>query len=99
MPVRMAVSIARQAAAVVALVLQATIPVLGENRQPAGGAFMNSYTTDPYFDPKSLYSQSLSLGDVGGQPLLVEPSGTPPSCPLFSISCVRPIHGSREGRR
>jgi hypothetical protein len=95
----MAVPIAMQAAAVVALVLQATIPVLAENRQPAGGAFMNSYTTDPYFDPKSFYSQNQSPGDVGGQPLLVEPSGTPPLCLLFAISCVRPLHGSREGRR
>ena len=98
MPVRMVVSIAIHAAAV-ALTLQATTPVLAENRQLAGGAFMNSYITDPYFDPKSVYSQSRSPGDVGGQPLLVEPPSTPPPCLLFETLCVRSLHRSRESRR
>ncbi|TXN83311.1 hypothetical protein [Methylobacterium sp. WL8] len=58
-----------RAAAAVALSLQTTTKLLAQNRQPVGGAFLNSYTSDPYFDPKSAYSQRRSLGDLGGQPL------------------------------
>lgn len=76
-------------AATAMLSLQASTPALAENRIPAGGAFMNSYTSDPYFDPKSLYSQSHSQGDIGGQPLLVEPPGTPPPCSLFDTACAQ----------
>ncbi len=42
---------------------------------------MSSYTSDPYFDPRSRYSQAHSLGDIGGQPMLTEPYDEKPPCP------------------
>lgn len=76
---------------------------LAESRVPAGGAFMNSYTSDPYFDPKSIWSQQHSTGDIGGQIMLAEPSGYPPACSIFDSGCAgrrsellrRMRHGSR----
>ncbi|GEO99252.1 hypothetical protein [Methylobacterium haplocladii] len=74
-----------------------------ESRIPAGGAFMNSYTSDPYFDPKSAWSQQHSIGDIGGQIMLAEPPGYPPACSIFDPACAarrgawlrRMRHGSR----
>jgi len=72
----------------VGLLFCAGRPASAENRIPAGGAFMNSYTSDPYFDPRSVYSQSHSRGDIGGAPMLVEPPGSPEPCALFDQACV-----------
>lgn len=78
-----------------------TIPRLigtarAESEMPAGGAFMNSYTSDPYFDPKSRYSQRHSTGDVGGQPLLAEPGDADPPCKLFDKPCADAFERSRR---
>ena len=72
----------------VMMLFEQVTPCLAENRQASGGAFMNSYTSDPYFDPKSVYSQSHSLGDIGGQVMLTEPPGFPKPCALFDRACV-----------
>lgn len=45
------------------------------SRQPAGGAHMSSYVTDPFHDPRSLYSQRRSTGQILGQPMLSENAG------------------------
>ena len=76
------------AVAVLAFLAEQIAPSLAENRIPAGGAFMNSCTSDPYYDPKSLYSQTHSLGDVGGQTMLAEPPGFPKPCSLFDKLCA-----------
>ena len=49
---------------------------------------MSSYTLDPYFDPRSQYSQRHSLGDIRGQPMLAEPLGAQPPCALFDKVCA-----------
>lgn len=59
-----------------------------ESRIPAGGAFMNSYSSDPYFDPRSRFSQENSVGDIGGQVMLAEPPGYPPACSIFDPACA-----------
>lgn len=74
----------------------AATPALCESEMPAGGAFMNSYTSDPYFDPKSLYSQHNSLGDIGGQPMLAEPLGARPPCALFDKPCADRFERTRQ---
>ena len=84
-------------ATAIAMLLGQVSPSLAENRQPAGGAFMNSYTSDPYFDPKSVYSQSHSLGDIGGQVMLTEPPGFPKPCALFDQACVVRFERSHPG--
>lgn len=45
------------------------------SRQPAGGAHMSSYQSDPYHDPRSLYSQRRGTGQILGQPMLSERAG------------------------
>jgi hypothetical protein len=67
-----------------------------ESEMPAGGAFMNSYTADPYFDPRSRYSQAHVLGDIGGQPMLGEPGGAPAPCRLFDKSCADAFERTRQ---
>ena len=69
---------------------------LARNEQPAGGAFMSSYTSDPYFDPRSRYSQEHSLGDIGGQPMLTEPNGERPPCALFDQACEQAFERNRR---
>lgn len=76
------------AAAFAAAMIALASPGSAESRIPAGGAFMNSYTSDPYFDPKSVYSQSHSVGDIGGQVMLAEPPGFPPACSIFDAGCA-----------
>ncbi len=75
--------------AVAAALLLVSIPgVRAESRIPAGGAFMNSYSSDPYYDPRSVYSQTHSQGDVGGEVMLAEPPGYPPACSIFDAGCA-----------
>jgi hypothetical protein len=74
----------------------ASTPARCESEMPAGGAFMNSYTSDPYFDPKSLYSQYNSLGDLGGQPMLAEPLGARAPCALFDKLCADRFERTRQ---
>ena len=69
---------------------------LASSRVPAGGAFMNSYTSDPYFDPTSLWSQTHSVGDIGGQIMLAEPPGSPKPCALFDDACARAFERTRH---
>jgi len=69
---------------------------LSESEMPAGGAFMNSYTADPYFDPRSRYSQVHSAGDIRGQPMLAEPGDAPPPCKLFDTACADAFERSRS---
>lgn len=45
------------------------------SRQPAGGAHMSSYQTDPQHDPRSLFSQRRGSGQILGQPMLSENAG------------------------
>ncbi len=45
------------------------------SRQPAGGAHMSSYQTDPQHDPRSLFSQRNGGGQILGQPMLSESAG------------------------
>ncbi len=71
-------------------------PAFSESEMPAGGAFMNSYTADPYFDPRSQYSQTHSLGDVGGQPMLAEPLGGRAPCRLFDKPCADRFERDRQ---
>lgn len=57
-----------------------TLPMIGGakadgSRQAAGGAHMSSYVNDPYHDPRSLYSQRRSTGQILGQPMLSENAG------------------------
>jgi hypothetical protein len=47
----------------------------GSDRQPAGGGFMSSYVSDPYHDPRSLYSLRRGRGQILGQPMLSEGAG------------------------
>ncbi|MEE7502064.1 hypothetical protein ACLBXO_06265 [Methylobacterium sp. C33D] len=68
---------------------------LSESDMPAGGAFMSSYTSDPYFDPRSRYSQVHSAGDIGGQPMLAEPGDAPAPCRLFDTACADAFERSR----
>jgi hypothetical protein len=74
-------------------------PTLARNEQPAGGAFMSSYRTDPYFDPRSRYSQARSLDDIGGQPMLTEPFDSAPPCRLFDQACARRYEAARRQAR
>lgn len=83
-------------AAVAATLVRIPGIYLAESRIPAGGAFMNSYTSDPYFDPKSQYSQGHSLGDVGGQPLIGEPLGRMPPCRLLAGHCTARVRRGRS---
>jgi len=85
-----------RAFAILAILLPSTAPALARNEQPAGGAFMSSYTSDPYFDPRSRYSQAHSLGDIGGQPMLTEPYDEKPPCPLFDQACERAFERNRR---
>ena len=85
-----------RAFAILAILLPSTAPALARNEQPAGGAFMSSYTSDPYFDPRSRYSQAHSLGDIGGQPMLTEPYDEKPPCPLFDQACEREFERNRR---
>lgn len=85
-----------RAMAALAVLYPWAAPALARNEQPAGGAFMSSYTTDPYFDPRSRYSQAHSLGDVGGQPMLTEPYGEKPPCTLFDQACARAFERTRR---
>jgi hypothetical protein len=80
----------------IVILLDVTTPALSESEMPAGGAFMNSYTSDPYFDPKSQYSQYNSLGDIGGQPMLTEPLGVRPPCRLFDKPCADRYERTRQ---
>ena len=82
--------------AALASLLPWAVPALARNEQPAGGAFMSSYTSDPYFDPRSRYSQAHSLGDIGGQPMLTEPYGETPPCALFDQACERAFERNRR---
>ncbi|GJD34065.1 hypothetical protein [Methylobacterium aerolatum] len=82
--------------ALTAITLPWPLPAMARNEQPAGGAFMNSYTSDPYFDPRSRYSQAHSLGDIGGQPMLTEPYDEAPPCPLFDTACERQLERARH---
>ncbi|MEE7494469.1 hypothetical protein ACU4GR_14560 [Methylobacterium oryzae CBMB20] len=79
---------------VFALSLQASA-ALSESDMPAGGAFMSSYTSDPYFDPRSRYSQVHSAGDIRGQPMLAEPGDARPPCTLFDTACADAFERSR----
>lgn len=79
---------------VLSLALQ-TGAALSESEMPAGGAFMSSYTSDPYFDPRSRYSQAHATGDIRGQPMLVEPGDAPPPCKLFDTACAAAFERSR----
>lgn len=45
------------------------------SRQPAGGAHMSSYVSDPSHDPRSLYSQRRGTGQILGQPMFSESAG------------------------
>lgn len=45
------------------------------SRQPAGGAHMSSYVSDPNHDPRSLYSQRRGTGQILGQPMFSESAG------------------------
>ncbi|MHB2211214.1 hypothetical protein [Methylobacterium sp. CM6257] len=81
---------------IAALLFRLTGPAFSESEMPAGGAFMNSYTADPYFDPKSQYSQAHSLGDVGGQPMLTEPLGGRAPCALFDKACADRFERTRR---
>ncbi|WP_232630504.1 hypothetical protein [Methylobacterium sp. Leaf118] len=47
----------------------------GGDRMPAGGAFMSSYQTDPYHDPRSVRSQRAGSGQILGAPMLSENAG------------------------
>lgn len=47
----------------------------GGDRMPAGGAFMSSYQSDPYHDPRSLRSQRAGTGQILGAPMLSENAG------------------------
>jgi len=85
-----------RAFAILAILLPSTAPALARNEQPAGGAFMSSYTSDPYFDPRSRYSQAHSLGDIGGQPMLTEPYDEKPPCPLFDQACEHAFERNRR---
>lgn len=85
-----------RALAGLAMLLPWVAPAHARNEQPAGGAFMSSYTSDPYFDPRSRYSQAHSLGDIGGQPMLTEPYDEKPPCALFDQACERAYEGSRR---
>ncbi|TXN73731.1 hypothetical protein FV228_07825 [Methylobacterium sp. WL18] len=71
-------------------------PAWSESEMPAGGAFMSSYTLDPYFDPRSQYSQRHSLGDIRGQPMLAEPLGAQPPCALFDKVCADRFERTRH---
>lgn len=82
--------------AIAAIVFCSATPAFCESEMPAGGAFMSSYNSDPYFDPKSLYSQSHSAGDVQGQPMLSEPDGAPRPCTLFDTACADRFERSRS---
>ncbi|GLS43607.1 hypothetical protein [Methylobacterium brachythecii] len=79
-------------AVLAAALLGCASPALAESRIPAGGAFMNSYTSDPYFDPKSVWSQEHSRGDIGGQVMLAEPPGYPRACDIFDAACAARRH-------
>lgn len=70
-------------------------PALSESEMPAGGAFMSSYTADPYFDPRSRYAQVQSAGDIRGQPMLAEPGDAQPPCKLFDTACADAFERSR----
>ncbi len=82
--------------AITAITLPWPLPALARNEQPAGGAFMSSYTSDPYFDPRSRYSQAHSLSDIGGQPMLTEPYDETPPCALFDQACEREFERTRH---
>lgn len=47
----------------------------GGDRMPAGGAFMSSYQSDPYHDPRSLRSQRAGTGQILGAPMMSENAG------------------------
>lgn len=85
-----------RAFAALAFLLPWAVPALARNEQPAGGAFMSSYTSDPYFDPRSRYSQAHSLGDIGGQPMLTEPNDEKPPCALFDQACEQAFERNRR---
>ena len=67
-----------------------------ESEMAAGGAFMSSYTSDPYFDPRSRYSQVHSAGDIRGQPMLAEPGDAPAPCRLFDKACADAFERARR---
>ncbi|GLS43947.1 hypothetical protein [Methylobacterium brachythecii] len=45
------------------------------SRQAAGGGHMSSYITDPHHDPRSVYSQRNSTGQILGAPMFSEQAG------------------------